>query len=43
MCASPTLIIPIGKEAVDKLLKAGIKVTAQMVPDDPDVSIENFF
>ena len=31
------------KEAVDKLLKAGIKVTAQMVPDDPDVSIESFF
>lgn len=31
------------KAAVDQLLKAGIKVTAQMVPDEPDVSIENFF
>lgn len=31
------------REAVDTLLKAGIKVSAQMVPDDPDVSIENFF
>lgn len=31
------------KEAVDTLLKAGITVTAQMVPDDPEVSIENFF
>lgn len=31
------------KAAVDKLLASGIKVTAQMVPDDPDVSIESFF
>ena len=31
------------KAAVEKLLQAGIKVTAQMVPDEPDVSIENFF
>ncbi|WP_270640721.1 PTS system mannose/fructose/N-acetylgalactosamine-transporter subunit IIB [Longibaculum muris] len=31
------------KVAVEKLLQAGIKVTAQMVPDEPDVSIENFF
>lgn len=31
------------REAVDTLLKAGIHVTAQMVPDDPDVSIEKFF
>lgn len=31
------------KAAVDTLLKAGIRVSAQMVPDDPDVSIENFF
>lgn len=31
------------KEAVDTLLKAGIRVSAQMVPDDPDVSIESFF
>lgn len=31
------------KEAVETLLKAGIKVTAQMVPDDPDTSIESFF
>lgn len=34
---------PEEKEAVEKLLNAGIKVTAQMVPDDPDVSIEKFF
>ena len=31
------------RAAVDKLLASGIKVTAQMVPDDPDVSIESFF
>ena len=31
------------KAAVEKLLQSGIKVTAQMVPDEPDVSIENFF
>ena len=31
------------KEAVDTLLKAGIRVTAQMVPDDPETSIESFF
>lgn len=31
------------KAAVDTLLSAGIKVSAQMVPDDPDVSIESFF
>lgn len=31
------------KAAVDQLLKVGIKVTAQMVPDEPDISIENFF
>ena len=31
------------KVAVEKLLQAGIIVTAQMVPDEPDVSIENFF
>lgn len=31
------------KVAVEKLFQAGIKVTAQMVPDEPDVSIENFF
>ena len=31
------------KVAVEKLLQAGIKVTAQMVLDEPDVSIENFF
>lgn len=31
------------RAAVDTLLKAGIPVTAQMVPDDPDVSIEKFF
>lgn len=34
---------PEEREAVDTLLKKGIKVTAQMVPDDPEVSIENFF
>ena len=31
------------KAAVEKLLQSGIKVTAQMVPDEPDDSIENFF
>lgn len=31
------------KAAVEKLLQSGIKVTAQMVPDEPDVSIKNFF
>lgn len=31
------------KAAVEKLLQSEIKVTAQMVPDEPDVSIENFF
>ncbi len=31
------------KEAVDTLLKAGIRVTAQMVPDDPETGIESFF
>lgn len=31
------------KAAVDKMLKAGVKVTAQMVPDDPSVGIETFF
>ena len=31
------------RAAVDKLLASGLKVTAQMVPDDPDVSIESFF
>ena len=31
------------KAAVEKLLQSGIKVTAHMVPDEPDVSIENFF
>ena len=31
------------KAAVEKLLQSGIKVTAQMVPDEPDVSIETFF
>ena len=31
------------KGAVEKLLQAGIIVTAQMVPDEPDVIIENFF
>ena len=31
------------KAAVEKLLQSGIKVTAQMVTDEPDVSIENFF
>ena len=31
------------KAAVEKLLQSGIKVTAQMVPDEPDLSIENFF
>ena len=31
------------KAAVDRLLAAGIKVTAQMVPDDPATGIENFF
>ncbi len=31
------------KAAVEKLLQSGIKVTAQMVPEEPDVSIENFF
>ena len=31
------------KAAVEKLLQSGIKVTAQMVPDEPDVSIEDFF
>lgn len=31
------------KAAVEKVLQSGIKVTAQMVPDEPDVSIENFF
>jgi hypothetical protein len=31
------------KEAVDTLLKAGIHVTAQMVPDDPETPIEKFF
>lgn len=30
------------REAVEKLLKAGIKVTAQMVPDEPETSIEAF-
>lgn len=34
---------PEEKAAVDSLLKAGIKVTAQMVPDDPDTGIEKFF
>lgn len=31
------------KEAVDTLLKAGIHVTAQMVPDDPETDIQKFF
>lgn len=30
------------RAAVDKLLAAGIKVTAQMVPDEPETSIEAF-
>ena len=34
---------PEEKAAVDRLLAAGIKVTAQMVPDDPATGIENFF
>ena len=34
---------PEERAAVDKLLAAGIKVTAQMVPDDPAVGIETFF
>ena len=34
---------PEEKAAVDRLLAAGIKVTAQMVPDDPETGIENFF
>ena len=34
---------PEEKEAVDTLLKAGIKVTAQLVPDDPEVGLERFF
>ena len=33
---------PAEREAVDQLLAAGIKVTAQMVPDDPETSIEAF-
>lgn len=36
-------MLPEEKEAVDKLLAAGIKVTAQMVPDDPETGIEAFF
>ena len=34
---------PEEKEAVDTLLKAGIHVTAQMVPDDPETEIQKFF
>lgn len=34
---------PEEKEAVDTLLKAGIHVTAQMVPDDPETDIQKFF
>lgn len=36
-------MFPEEKAAVDTLLSAGIKVTAQMVPDDPSVGIETFF
>ncbi|MBO0438425.1 PTS sugar transporter subunit IIB [Vagococcus fluvialis] len=31
------------KEATMKLIEEGIKVTAQMVPDDPTVGIQEFF
>lgn len=31
------------RKAVDSLLEAGIKVTAQMVPDDSELSIKTFF